>query len=65
MVISVDKGVSGMETYAVVVVFVVPSLCQPIGDAAVFWGSVRTSKPSVRISFVMGNTRYCITIILS
>lgn len=45
--------------YAVAVVVVVPSLCQPSGDAAGFCGSVRTSKPSVKISLVIGSTRYC------
>ena len=46
-------------TYAVVVVVVVPSLCQPLGEAAGFCGSVRFSKPSGIVSLVMGRTRYC------
>ena len=34
-----------MGTHAVVVVDVVPSLCQPRGDAVKSWGSVRVWKP--------------------
>src|SRR6266702_5038491 len=38
-----------MGTHAVVVVDVVPSLCQPRGDAVKSWGSMRVWKPCVRI----------------
>ncbi len=47
-------------TYEVVVVVVVPSLCQPSGDATVFWGSTKFSKPSTSVSLVIGRTRYCV-----
>ena len=40
------------------VVAVVPSLFQPFGDAAVLAGSVSVPKPSRRVSFVIGRTRY-------
>lgn len=37
---------------------VVPVECQPLGDAMVSCGSVRTSNPWVRFCFVIGRTRY-------
>src|SRR6266702_2006000 len=52
--------VRNMGTHEVTVVDVVPSLCQPRGDAVKSWGSVRVWKPSVRTSLVIGRTRYCI-----
>lgn len=39
---------------------VTPSLCQPNGDAAVFWGLVSVSKPRVISCLVIGSTRYLI-----
>ena len=41
-------------------VLVFPSLCQPNGDEAVFWGLVTVSNPCRMFCLVMGRTRYCI-----
>jgi len=49
-----------MGAHVVTVVLVVPSLCQPRGDAVKSWGSMRVWKPWVGFSSLIGTTQYCI-----